>query len=531
MTGSLSLKPSVCVEPLFARFRCWTQLVPPATAALNLKEKLVPLLEGFVRDPETRERARRDSGSFGRRFPLLDEGCVAAVAELLDWMKRECVGLLTLADSIREMERMLERHPRGSSLMSLYRRVPEALRGHVELVYDGRESPSVRFLEGSLYRSSLYNKALQGVFLFEKSGDGEVLNSRTPRIGTGILPVPLAHRGLDHLFASTGVPTTLDELSSALEIESEELRALLPLFDHQASTATTSGSTTGDIRVRYFGHGCVLIEWSDTAIVIDPLLSVRSAGTPERFSYSDLPRRIDCVLITHGHRDHLDVETLLRLRHRTERVLVPRNGTGTLFDPSLRLVLTALGFPDVREMTEFETVKVGDGTVMALPFLGEHCDLNIAAKTGYAVTIKGRSVVFLADSCVLEPKIYRGLRSELGSISLLFIGMECEGSPLSLANGPYLSVAPSAENDASRVSRGSNFEETCAVVRELKPERTCIYAMLLEPWVQHLAGRYFCGEQDVWSRPSVVESDRFLTWCRENGVLAHRPYGRWECSV
>jgi L-ascorbate metabolism protein UlaG (beta-lactamase superfamily) len=65
---------------------------------------------------------------------------------------------------------------------------------------------------------------------------------------------------------------------------------------------------------------------------------------------------VDCVLISHLHRDHCDITSLRRLRRRT-RLLVPRGAA-----PMLRKA----GFKNVEEFTAGETAEVGALTIRAI---------------------------------------------------------------------------------------------------------------------------------------------------------------------
>ncbi|MFN2497043.1 MAG: hypothetical protein ABR608_14230 [Pseudonocardiaceae bacterium] len=128
----------------------------------------------------------------------------------------------------------------------------------------------------------------------------------------------------------------------------------------------------------------------------------------------------------------------MQLRHRSGLVVVPRVGAGELLDPSLRLMLRALGFHDIIELDAFESLALPDGELLAVPFLGEHSDLDIAGKAGYALHLAGSTAVFDADARCLEPALYVPVRARYGDVDFLFVGMECEGSPMTTANGPYL---------------------------------------------------------------------------------------------
>lgn len=57
-----------------------------------------------------------------------------------------------------------------------------------------------------------------------------------------------------------------------------------------------------------FCHACVLIEWHGVSILPDPFIPEQ--GEIERFTFKNLPPRIDYVLITHGHHDHFVFESL-----------------------------------------------------------------------------------------------------------------------------------------------------------------------------------------------------------------------------
>ena len=51
----------------------------------------------------------------------------------------------------------------------------------------------------------------------------------------------------------------------------------------------------------------------------------------------------------------------------------------------------------MRELDHYEAVAIGPGSVTAVPFMGEHADLAVRGKTGYAVTVDGRTALCVAD--------------------------------------------------------------------------------------------------------------------------------------
>ena len=77
-------------------------------------------------------------------------------------------------------------------------------------------------------------------------------------------------------------------------------------------------------------------------------------------------------------------------------------------------------------------------SITAIPFMGEHADLNIASKAAYLVRVNGHSLLFAADSCNISPSVYEHVHREIGDVEVLFLGMECDGAPLSWIYGPLL---------------------------------------------------------------------------------------------
>ena len=76
----------------------------------------------------------------------------------------------------------------------------------------------------------------------------------------------------------------------------------------------------------YVGHATVLIEIDGTRILTDPLLRDR-VGFLRRCKYrikKEWFQSLDAVLISHKHRDHLDISSLCRLDSST-RFIVPKD--------------------------------------------------------------------------------------------------------------------------------------------------------------------------------------------------------------
>ena len=94
----------------------------------------------------------------------------------------------------------------------------------------------------------------------------------------------------------------------------------------------------GSMRVTFVGHATTLIQVDGLNILTDPIWEGRAspvsfAGprryTPAGIAFDDLPK-IDVVLISHDHYDHLDLPTLKHLRDQFDPVFVVGLGQAAL---------------------------------------------------------------------------------------------------------------------------------------------------------------------------------------------------------
>jgi L-ascorbate metabolism protein UlaG (beta-lactamase superfamily) len=276
--------------------------------------------------------------------------------------------------------------------------------------------------------------------------------------------------------------------------------------------------------MRYFGHACILVETKDVSILVDPLISYYGYDTDiEHFSDADLPDTIDYVLITHNHQDHILFETLLPLRHKIRNLIVPRTNSGKLEDPDLKLMFNNIGFKHVIAVDEMETVEFVDTTITGLPFTGEHSDLNILTKSCYLVQISGFKLLFLADSRIVESSLYKHIHRQTGDVDVLFLGMECDGAPLTWLYGPLLTKKISRDQDGSRRLAGSDCAKGMALINIFQPKEAYVYAMGMEPWLEFISSIKYTDE----SNP-IIQSNKLVKECQDRGIIAERLYGEKE---
>ena len=515
------LKHNIVAEPLFNQWHAWSYLIPPAPAAMFIANSHVKMMRSFVSAPEVHVAALKNPAMLGGTFINHPVSKAPEINRLMNRTIDECASMLELADAIKTLDTMVQAQAMGTSLEPLYREVPAPLRGYVELVYDINNHPAVRFIEGLLYRSRFYRPDLQSIALFADSGE-RPFAFNTPKLQdeqTLHLRKPFVSAEFDELFKTKYKQRPLGEIKEMLGVNDKDEPLLSSFFTTQPEPAGARYDGTG-VRIRYFGHACVLIESRKVNVLIDPVISYKSDGGVERYTYADLPDRIDYALITHNHQDHCMLESLLQLRHKITTVVVPRSNGGSLADPSMKLMLQQIGFSNVRELDELEMIEEDGGYILGLPFLGEHCDLNIRTKTAYLVKLENRSVLCVADSNNLEPQLYEHIHELVGDVDIVFIGMECDGAPLSWVYGPLLTKPLARKMDQSRRFDGSNCEKGLNLVSSLNPQQVYVYAMGQEPWLTYLTNIHYTDE----SRP-IIESNNLVKDCLGRGRVSERLFG------
>lgn len=523
------LKPNVQVEPLVHHWYAWPMLIAPAPAAMITKNLHLRLLESFLKSPQMHVAAAKNPALRGGMF-LDYSGDPAKIRQLVDQVATRRAGHLQLADSIKELDALLKSDARGESLTALYARVPTPLRGYVELVYDLANQPSARYVEKLLYASAHYDSSLQALRLALGGADTRAFVLSTPRFGEAdnlLWERPFADPALDELFDMRRTPRPLGaakELLGWSSLDAGQREVAQALFDNQRQEPCASRRHDGPgVRVRYYNHATILIESRAVTILTDPVISYDEDNGLPRFSYKDLPDVIDYVLLTHNHQDHVLFETLLQIRSRVKTLVVPRCGAGGLQDPSLKLALEATGFRNVIELDELESLPLPGGEILGLPFFGEHGDLAIRSKLGYLVRLEGYRLLALADSNNIEPQLYEHLHRMVGNVDVVFIGMECEGAPMSWLYGPLLTTPLSRKADQSRRLDGSNYERARLIVERFAPQAAYVYAMGAEPWLGFITSIHYTDTSSA-----IIESNRLVEYCKAQGIAAERLYGKKE---
>jgi L-ascorbate metabolism protein UlaG (beta-lactamase superfamily) len=153
-------------------------------------------------------------------------------------------------------------------------------------------------------------------------------------------------------------------------------------------------------------HSCHLIEIGGRTFLTDPWFSQRPGyhpGEPIALAVSELPR-LDGVLITHHHYDHCDLATFAAYRDRHVPLIVAG---------PVEARARKQGFDNVRALSPWEHVELGDVTVTAAP--GQHGVYEVT----FLLQGGGHSVYFAGDTMVM-PELYE-LPERFGHIDIALL--------------------------------------------------------------------------------------------------------------
>lgn len=526
------LREDVYVDPMINNWYAWPNLLSPATYAMYLTKTHKRLMKSFIKDHQLHILANQDPDlAGGGEFVDCSESQVADVRQLLDRIDGECDIYVQLADAIKNLDALVRAHKSGESMEPLYAKVPDLLKGYVELHMDLYHQPSFRLIEGLLYKSPYYREALQAVsFGLLSQVKSRPLVLSTPRLADANhlhVKAPFRAPLWDELFKTRSQPVsleTIDGMFSGMELAGG-------LSPRELFTTTPPGTKhhpvpAGEVRVRYVGHAGLLVEGGGVTVLVDPVIACRNQDNESlTFSYSDLPAHIDYVCITHNHADHVSIESLLQIRHKIGTILVPKNNGGTLADPSLKLILGTIGF-HVSEMDDMEELVAGGTRIVSLPFLGEHGDLNIRSKSAWYFEVEGRRIYAGADSSNLEPRMYEHIHALTGDLDVLAIGMECVGAPYTWVYGALTTEMVPKNIKESRRLNGADFAKASLMIETFKPGTVLVYALGMEPWYS-----YFTGLSYTENSEQIVQSSRLVEHCEQAGIPIKRLNGKYEIAL
>jgi L-ascorbate metabolism protein UlaG (beta-lactamase superfamily) len=171
-----------------------------------------------------------------------------------------------------------------------------------------------------------------------------------------------------HFFDPDGAPPK--SLGDVLrwQFGSDRQRASWPYWAPSPYADTPPPQVSGDkVRLSFVGHVTWLIQTAGINILVDPVWSMRASpfswAGPKRhndpgIAFDALPK-IDVVLVSHGHYDHLDLATLSKLSARfSPRVITPLGNDVTMRESDSAIKAEAFDWQD--------RVELGNGIAVTL---------------------------------------------------------------------------------------------------------------------------------------------------------------------
>jgi len=184
------------------------------------------------------------------------------------------------------------------------------------------------------------------------------------------------------------------------------------------------------VRIAHVGHASYLLQARGKNLLVDPVWAERASPVsfagpkrvnPPGIAFDDLPR-IDVVLVTHNHYDHMDVTTIGRLWQRFRPQIVTPLGN----DAILRAEVPELA---ARAADWHQTVDPGDGIKVHIePTLHWSArgtgDRMHALWASFVIEIGGRKIYCVGDSGFGDGATFRavGRRHPGLALALLPIG-------------------------------------------------------------------------------------------------------------
>jgi len=181
-----------------------------------------------------------------------------------------------------------------------------------------------------------------------------------------------------------------------------------------------------ELRVTLINHSTLLLQQSGSHILTDPIWSERasplsSIGPRRRrkpgVRWEDLPR-IDTVLLSHNHYDHLDLATLRRLADRRQSQFIVPAGVARL--------LRSRNIGPVHELDWGESLPIAQTIIHSVPALHFSArgilDRNRTLWCGYVIEAAGCIVYFAGDTAFGDH--FARIRERFGAprLALLPIG-------------------------------------------------------------------------------------------------------------
>jgi len=182
--------------------------------------------------------------------------------------------------------------------------------------------------------------------------------------------------------------------------------------------------------ITWIGQSTVLIKINGVTILTDPYFSKLASPLvvgPERFVEPGIPTealpKVDILLISHNHYDHLDEDFIEKLPNKAEvHVIVPLE-LGSFFSKR--------GYLNIQELDWYESVNIGDMVFTSLPtvhYSGRGIeDKNKTLWCSWAISSPVGEYYFIGDSAY-SPTLFKKIGEKFVSFDLAMVSIGTYGN-------------------------------------------------------------------------------------------------------
>jgi L-ascorbate metabolism protein UlaG (beta-lactamase superfamily) len=174
--------------------------------------------------------------------------------------------------------------------------------------------------------------------------------------------------------------------------------------------------------VTFINHASLLLQWEGLNILFDPVWSERCSPFknlgpkrvyPPGIRLEDLPK-IDLILLSHNHYDHLDIETLKYLNEQYAPIIVTGLGNGPILGKSFKQVYEL----DWWQEYNYKNVKITYVPAQHFSARGIF-DRNWALWGGFVLQAGGKIIYFAGDTGFCN--VFEQIKTRIGSPDVAFL--------------------------------------------------------------------------------------------------------------
>ena len=171
-----------------------------------------------------------------------------------------------------------------------------------------------------------------------------------------------------------------------------------------------------NLKLQWLGHSSFLIQFADINILIDPVFSdiypmLKKFNCYKRYFAKDITvellPKIDVILISHNHFDHMDEKALLYFKQYQPCILVPKN---------LKSWFEKRGFLNVMEhdwwqssiaKNKAQTCKFTATPALHDSMRRDNIDKNVSLWCGWVININDKNIYFAGDTAFDEEMFFQ----------------------------------------------------------------------------------------------------------------------------